>query len=178
MSAAAAFIATHPKSGSVGSGGSGGSSGSGGSNSGATGGVDNGSGGGGTKKRRAYSTVFDSYPAPGSSECKDYNGCKWAGQFAGLSKKQSREWVKSTNIAAVHKRDWPTWKLKRVRVSRGGKSIEATVYDYCDDKDCKGCCTKNAKMSPDNFLIDLEKNTFKRLGLTDNAIVDVSCLNC
>ena len=34
---------------------------------------------------RAVLTWYTSWPEPGSEECEDYNGCTWAGWFAGLS---------------------------------------------------------------------------------------------
>jgi len=43
-----------------------------------------------------------------------------------------------------------------------GDEILATAYDYCDDKDCDGCCTKN--LGGNKLLLDLEKYTRERFG--------------
>jgi hypothetical protein len=57
--------------------------------------------------KKANLTNFTSYPDPGSSECVNYNGCLWAGQFAFVSGKQSESWVQSHNIIAITSRTPP-----------------------------------------------------------------------
>jgi hypothetical protein len=125
--------------------------------------------------RKANLTWFESYPDPGSEECIEYNGCTWAGQFAALSGKQPESWVKANNICAVHERDFAKYKLKTLRLVQGSKTIDVKVYDMCSDKDCDGCCTKNASQT--GFLIDVEKYTAERFGTRD-GVVDWTCIDC
>ena len=120
-------------------------------------------------------TNFTSYPDPGSDECIKFNGCTWAGQFAGIDGKQTEEWVKAHNIAAVHSKDFPTYKLKTLRLRKDGETIDVTVYDMCADSDCSGCCTENAM--PSGFLIDVEHYTAERFGVSDGQ-VEWACLDC
>jgi hypothetical protein len=158
--------------GSVGTGGSGsgGSTSAGGSSSAGTGNTS------GLVWKQANLTNFTSYPDPGSDECINYNGCTWAGYFAGVEGKQSEEWVKSHNILAVHSKDFTQYKLKTLRLKQGTKQIDAVVYDMCSDSDCDGCCTQNAG-GPNGFLIDVEKYTMERFG-TGDGVVDWACTNC
>ena len=51
---------------------------------------------------KAYLTWYISWPEPGSEECIEYNGCEWAGYFAGLSDQQTEEWVSEHNIISIH----------------------------------------------------------------------------
>jgi hypothetical protein len=195
-----------PGSGGSTGGGSGGASGSGGSNGGGSGGrsgsggsvVDagpdtsgtggkvgsggaSGSGGAGSGGagmlmwRQASLTTFESYPDPNSEECIDFSGCDYVGQFAALPGVQTEAWVMSHNIAAVHSKDFGSLMLKTIRLRKGAKMIDAVVYDECSDSDCEGCCTENAK--PSGFLIDLEKYTFARFGVSDEQ-VEWACVDC
>jgi hypothetical protein len=132
--------------------------------------------GGGTY-RRANLTNFTSYPDPNSEECIKYNGCMWAGQFAFVSGQQSEAWVRDHNIAAVHEKDAPTYKLKTLHLVQGTRQIDVVVYDMCSDSDCSGCCTDNATQNGLNFLIDIEKYTMQRFG-SGSGIVDWRCVNC
>ncbi len=125
--------------------------------------------------RKANLTTFTSYPDPGSEECIAYSGCTWAGQFAALDGKQTEAWVKSHNIAAVHSKDFGSYKMKTLRLRQGTKEIDVTVYDMCADTDCSGCCTANAKST--GFLIDIEKYTAERFG-TSSGTVEWTCLDC
>lgn len=125
--------------------------------------------------RKANLTWFTSYPDPGSEECLQYNGCTWAGQFAGVDGKQSESWVQSHNIAAVHSKDFSKYELKTLRLKQGTKTIDVVVYDMCADSDCSGCCTKNAGSL--GYLIDLESYTAARFG-ADDGVVDWACLDC
>lgn len=125
--------------------------------------------------KQASLTWYESYPDPGSDECIKYNGCTWAGQFAALSGKQPESWVKATNIAAVHSKDFSTYKLKTLRLQQGSRQIDVKVYDMCSDSDCDGCCTRNA--GPSGFLIDIEKYTAERFGTRDGT-VNWMCLDC
>jgi hypothetical protein len=120
-------------------------------------------------------TWFESYPDPGSPECIEYNGCKWAGMFAALNGKQPESWVAANNIAAVHSRDFSTYKLKTLRLQQGFRQIDVKVYDMCSDNDCNGCCTRNA--SSTGFLIDIEKYTRERFG-SGSGTVNWKCLDC
>jgi hypothetical protein len=62
------------------------------------------------------------------------------------------------NIVAVHERDWPNYKYKNVTITYQGKSANFVVGDYCADKDCNKCCTKNAAEfgKPKPFLLDMD----------------------
>ena len=124
---------------------------------------------------RAKLTWYESYPAPESEECIEYNGCTWAGWFAGLEEQQTEEWVREHNIIAVHEKDWDIYKLKTFRLRRNGYTVDAVVYDMCSDSDCDGCCTENA--GDIGFLIDIESFTRDRFGY-DSGVVDWQCLDC
>ena len=125
---------------------------------------------------RANLTWYTSWPEPGSEECEDYNGCTWAGWFAGLEEQQSEEWVSEHHIIAVHEKDWKTYKLKTFRLRKNGHTIDATVYDMCSDSDCEGCCTENAGKI--GFLIDIESYTRKRFNNFGSGTVEWTCLDC
>ncbi|MDQ3231988.1 MAG: discoidin domain-containing protein, partial [Pseudobdellovibrionaceae bacterium] len=131
------------------------------------------------KWRKANLTVFESYPAPGSSECNDFNGCTWEGQFAALEGKQTLQWVKEHKIASVHSEDFAKYKLKTLRLREGNRQIDVKVYDKCSDSDCTDgtCCTNNKKANGTNFLIDLEIFTAQKFGLT-GGVIDWTCLDC
>lgn len=157
--------AATPVEGPTGAGGSSGNPGSGG-----TGGSVSG------VWRQGQITEFESYPAPNSEECLQFNGCTWAGQFAAVSGKQTLEWVMSHNIIAVHSKDFSTYRLRTLRLRKDGREIDAVVYDQCSDNDCDGCCTRNA--SPSGFLIDVEKFTLDRFGVDGYGAVEWMCTNC
>ena len=128
---------------------------------------------------KAVLTWYISWPDPGSEECVVYNGCEWAGYFAGLDGQQTEQWVSENNIISIHEKDWGKYKLKTFRLRQNGKSIDAVVYDMCSDDDCDGCCTKNAGET--GFLIDVESYTCERLtGSKEgcDGIVEWTCLNC
>ena len=125
---------------------------------------------------RAALTWYTSWPEPGSEECEDYNGCTWAGWFAGLEDQQTEEWVSEHNIIAIHEKDWDIYKLKTFRLRKGGYTIDAVVYDKCADSDCDGCCTKNAGKI--GFLIDIESYTRARFNNYGSGIVEWTCLDC
>lgn len=125
--------------------------------------------------RPANLTNFTSYPEPGSEECKDFNGCEWAGRFAFVEGQQSEQWVMDHNIAAVHSNDADEYALKTLRLRHEDLRIDVTVYDLCSDSDCGGCCTRNA--SETGFLIDIEHYTAQRFGL-DHGVIEFACLDC
>lgn len=116
----------------------------------------------GTEWYQARLTNYTSYPDPGSEECIAYNGCWWAGQFAGLSGVQPEWWVQQNNIAAVHSKDFSWLSGKTLKLRQGSKEIDVVVYDMCSDSDCNGCCTAN--LGSTGFLIDIEKYTMQRFG--------------
>lgn len=105
-----------------------------------------------------FVTVYESYPTT-AAECTEFNGCKWAGLFAGINGKRSKEWVKRRNIAAVHQDDYGQWKNKWVRLYWGGRYLDVKVVDMCSPDDSKWCDINRGK----NFLIDLEIHTARRL---------------
>jgi hypothetical protein len=137
--------------------------------------ADMATGGGTLVWRKANLTNFESYPAPDSDECKEFNGCTWEGQFAFVDGKQTEQWVMQHNIVAVHSKDANTYALKTLRLKQGAHQLDVTVYDECSDSDCSGCCTQNSKST--GFLIDIEKYTMQRFGSGD-GIVDWACLDC
>lgn len=128
---------------------------------------------------KANLTWYISWPDPGSEECVVYNGCEWAGYFAGLPDQQTEEWVSEHNIISIHEKDWGKYKLKTFRLRQNGRTIDATVYDKCADSDCEGCCTQNAGEL--GFLIDIESYTCERLsGIKDgcDGVIEWTCLDC
>ena len=127
---------------------------------------------------QANLTWYTSWPDPGSDECLYYNGCTWAGYFAGVSGQMTEEWVSQHNIIAIHEKDWNTYKLKTFRLKKGGHTIDAVVYDKCADSDCDGCCTRNAQANGKNFLIDIESYTKQRFNNQGSGVVEWTCLDC
>ncbi len=125
---------------------------------------------------QANLTWYTSWPEPGSEECIEYNGCTWAGYFAGIDGQMTEEWVKEHNIIAVHEKDWNKYKLKTFRLRMNGSTIDAVVYDMCSDSDCDGCCTENAGEIA--FLIDIEKYTRERFDGNGDGVVEWTCLDC
>ena len=128
---------------------------------------------------KAYLTWYISWPDPGSEECVVYNGCEWAGYFAGLDDQQTEQWVSEHNIISIHEKDWNKYKLKNFRLRQNGRTIDAVVYDMCSDSDCDGCCTQNA--GDLGFLIDVESYTCERLtGSKEgcDGVVEWTCLDC
>jgi len=119
-------------------------------------------------------TTYESYPTT-EEECHEYNGCAYEGQFAFVDGKKSLDWVKQHNIISIHSKFSKTYKLKTFTIRQGTKSINATVYDECNDSDCDGCCSKNMKTT--GFLIDMESFTFKKFKGSE-GIVEWTCLNC
>ena len=125
---------------------------------------------------QANLTWYTSWPEPGSEECIEYNGCTWAGYFAGVEGQMTEEWVKEHNIIAVHEKDWKKYKLKTFRLRMNGSTIDAVVCDMCSDSDCDGCCTENA--GEIGFLIDIEKYTRERFDGNGDGVVEWTCLDC
>ena len=125
---------------------------------------------------QANLTWYTSWPEPGSEECIEYNGCTWAGYFAGVEGQMTEEWVSQHNIIAVHEKDWDQYKLKTFRLRMNGATIDAVVYDMCSDSDCDGCCTENA--GEIGFLIDIEKYTRERFDGNGDGVVEWTCLDC
>lgn len=125
---------------------------------------------------QANLTWYTSWPEPGSEECIEYNGCTWAGYFAGVEGQMTEEWVSQHNIIAVHEKDWEKYKLKTFRLRMNGSTIDAVVYDMCSDSDCDGCCTENA--GEIGFLIDIEKYTRERFDGNGDGVVEWTCLDC
>ena len=125
---------------------------------------------------QANLTWYTSWPEPGSEECIEYNGCTWAGYFAGVEGQMTEEWVSQHNIIAVHEKDFEKYKLKTFRLRMNGSTIDAVVYDMCSDSDCDGCCTENA--GEIGFLIDIEKYTRERFDGNGDGVVEWTCLDC
>lgn len=126
----------------------------------------------------AMATYYNSYPAcchdksADQSECEDYSGCKYQGMFAAFDGKKTEAWVKANNIVAFYqapnatnRKEWPKkWKNKKLYIRKEGDTgngMLVTIVDTCDDGDCSGCCSKNAKKGG-GYLVDLEYNTAKK----------------
>jgi hypothetical protein len=88
---------------------------------------------------------------------------------------QPESWVAANNIASVHSKDFPKYRLRTLRLRQSTREIDVKVYDRCADSDCDGCCTANSAST--GFLIDIESYTMKRFGSGD-GIVDWACLDC
>ena len=128
---------------------------------------------------KANLTWYISWPDPGSEECIEYNGCEWAGYFAGINGQQTEEWVSEHNIISIHEKDWDKYKLKTFRLRQNGRTIDAVVYDKCADSDCDGCCTQNAGKL--GFLIDIESYSCERFSGDKegcDGVVEWTCLDC
>jgi hypothetical protein len=128
---------------------------------------------------KAYLTWYISWPDPGSEECVKYNGCQWAGYFAGIEGQQTEQWVSEHNIISIHEKDWDKYNGKTFKLRQNGRTIEAVVYDKCADSDCDGCCTQNAGQL--DFLIDIESYTCEKFSGSKegcDGIVEWTCLDC
>jgi hypothetical protein len=112
-------------------------------------------------------TNYDSNPAPGSSECVDFNGCFWAGKFntCGDCLVKTKPWIASHKVVALF--PLKNYGLHSLCVKQGGKMVEVIAYDTCGDSDCKGCCTQNKGGA--DALIDVEKQTLKATGLSGSG---------
>ncbi len=157
------------------------SAGTGGGTSAGTGGADGSIDSSTLTWAQASLTNYESYPDPGSVECIEYSGCKWAGYFAAVDGKQTEQWVSEHNIVAVFATvggsiDFDTYKLHKLRLRQGGDEIDVVVYDTCGDSDCSGCCTQNAQV--DGNLIDIEKYTKARFNGRGDGTVEWACLDC
>jgi len=117
--------------------------------------------------RTANKTNYTSYPDPGSEECIEYNGCQWAGWFAGCGNQKSEAWVAAHNIAAAFP-DFDVLRLHDLCLRNESQMIVVTVFDTCGDSDCNGCCTQN--LGNADQLIDLESYTNERWGVPDGQI--------
>jgi hypothetical protein len=118
--------------------------------------------------RTGSKTTFTSYPAPGSTECIQYSGCLYEGEFAGCDQVEPLSWVMSHNIVAAFPDFTPLQLHDLCLKSASNKTIVVTVLDECSDSDCSGCCTQN-KGGADE-LIDVESFTNARWGVSDGRI--------
>lgn len=116
--------------------------------------------------RSGNKTNYESYPDPGSPECVEFNGCKWAGQFAACENTMPEEWVMAHDIVAVFPLE--DLALHRLCLRSGDTTLVVTVLDTCADSDCDGCCTEN--LGDADALVDLEKYTNERFGVEDGPI--------
>ena len=102
-------------------------------------------------------------PQCDTTECDDYDGCKWSGDFAYIDHK-SYDWVASHSIVAFFAlKDNRKYANKNLMVldTHSGKNFTVLVGDTCGDDDCGGCCTKGAE-GAGGFLIDMEVETLAR----------------
>lgn len=130
----------------------------------------------------ANATYYTSYPAccknapnydpkASKTECTQYSGCDYMGQFAGVNGKLSYSQVRSKNIVAFYsdanqKSGGMSWWNKNVkgrklyvRNPKTGKTLLVEALDTCGNSDCNGCCSKSSR---GGTLIDFEENTAKR----------------
>jgi len=141
-------------------------------------------------------TYYQSYPmcCPSSpnydptyptSECDDYSGCKYMGDFAGYVSDnnpegyQSIDFVKSNNMVAFYDdsdrsgiRWFSKYALRTIGLKKeyNGKVYEfnATIADTCGNRDCNNCCAINSK--PSGYLVDMEYYTVMNNFGTTNAV--------
>lgn len=63
----------------------------------------------------------------------------------------------ASDMVAVHEKDAGAFKNRRLEIRwPGGATKTLRVGDYCADKDCGGCCTKNADTGG-GFLLDVNR---------------------
>jgi hypothetical protein len=96
----------------------------------------------------AWGSVYTSYPKPGSKEWDEYSGGKYLGLFAYLKGKQSEDWVKANNLAAVFnsKNGRNDAEMKKnyagkdiwIRNKKNGTCMKVKIVDTCGDGDCRG----------------------------------------
>lgn len=117
------------------------------------------------KWRRATLTWYESFPTS-EEECEGYQGCKWEGYFAAYPTKRTKQWVAWRNIVAVHSKHYNAYKNKWVRIRYGNKFIDCKVVDMCKDSDTESGkqCSVNRDYDTNNFLLDIESYTAKRIG--------------
>eukprot|EP00808_Paulinella_micropora_P031552 g7788.t1 len=129
-------------------------------------------------------TYYSSYPeccdnpSVDPTECEDFSGCKYKGQFALFDDTKSLSWVQSNSIIAFYDNADPSgsqWRTryggKTVRLSKSwaGKTYawESTIVDTCGNGDCNNCCADNANPAT-GYLVDIEYwSALKVFGTTD-----------
>jgi hypothetical protein len=134
--------------------------------------------------KTAQLTTYTSYPAccegspafdpnADTSECDDFSGCEFQGDFASLGH-QSFEFVQENSIVAFYDNADKTGKDfnknyggKKIKLRKNGKEFTAVIADTCGNADCDDCCIQNSK---GGFLVDAEFWTAERsLGGADQA---------
>jgi len=140
-------------------------------------------------------TYYNSYPAccPNSpnydpkadtTECDDYSGCDYIGDFAAIGHK-SLSYVQSHNLIAFYDDADPSGS--NFNNKYGGKNITVTkscngktftfaciIADTCGNGDCNNCCHRNSDKKT-GFLIDMEYYTvLNNFGTTDCVNGDIS----
>lgn len=111
-------------------------------------------------------------PKASKTECSDYSGCKYQGDF-NTGAHMSYEQVKNTRFCSFYdlkqKNQWrgdknaywdSNYKNKFIYIRKKGAStaMKIQILDTCNDRDCSGCCSKNAAKGG-GYLIDLESFT-------------------
>ena len=76
------------------------------------------------------------------------------------------EWTGTTDrfltdipVVSIHSKDWKSSKYHVIQIKRNNQIHKVQSWDLCDDRDCGGCCTRNAKKFGGNFLLDVDKRT-------------------
>ena len=118
-------------------------------------------------------------PKASKEECDDYSACEYAGDFAAIGHK-SFDYVKSNNLVAFYDNSDPSGKKfmtnyggKKIKLTKGSKTFEATIADTCGNSDCNNCCAKNSK--PSGYLLDMEYYTvIRNFGSTSAADGQIS----
>jgi hypothetical protein len=61
-----------------------------------------------------------------------------------------------------------------VEITYKGKPAVFSIFDYCADKDCSSCCTKNRKKGGLGMLFDLDSSAVQRIWGISNAEANFS----
>jgi hypothetical protein len=113
-------------------------------------------------------------PNAEKTECGDYSGCKFIGQFAyvyppaildaSVYPNEVLQWVKSNNLVAMFDGNGSNedWARRRLRlIATDGQTADVLIADTCGDIYCGGCCSKNMNQQT-KFLVDIEYWTLKQ----------------
>jgi hypothetical protein len=122
--------------------------------------------------RNPASPTFN--PLADRTECGDYSGCEYMGQFAyvyppaildsTIYPNQVFDWVKSHNLVALFDGNGNNdrWARRMLRLlATDEQTADVLVADTCADSDCDGCCSQNMNQQT-KYLIDIEYWTLQQ----------------